>query len=205
MKRSIPGIIIMRLIGFLIFLIILAIANSLISNVNYQIYTDIINFFKENILLLAGMALLGIISEIFWCFYFPFNLIAPFASAILSIPIIAFIYHIWLFLNKYLNVDLPFKISLVYIITFLIVLLVGYIKILAQGKQKRDSEDEDESDEEIEDRDEDESENKNVKKKVEIKKRTSNNIYWSDVGYQFREFFYNIGRSLNSLFNNKKK
>jgi predicted PurR-regulated permease PerM len=205
MTKSIPRIIISKLIGFLIFLILLAVANILIPYINSGIYTSFVEFFNANITILAIITLIGLVNGVFWSFYFPFNTIAPLISAILSMYIITFIYRFWTLLDKYtgLNVSITspiFPIYLIYILVFFIVLISGYITILARhGKPKG----------EWEERWENKLERKKERLERKIdkidRKMRRKGVEWDEIGDEFKLFFYNIGKGLNSLFKKNKK
>jgi len=202
--RSIPRIIFSRIIGFIIFLILLAIANLLIPSINNNVYSDIVNFFNLNLILLLILTFIGLVNEIFWSFYFPFNIIAPITGSILSIYIITFIHHVYDFLEVYFiqNIVLPWQ--EIQIIVFWIVLITGYIIILIRGGKPREDvyqavkrlrEERWERKKEILERKIEKLDRRLGKKKVE----------WEDVGNEFKIFFYNIGESLNNLFNKDKE
>lgn len=202
--KSAPKIIISRIIGFIIFLILLVIADALIPVFNSNVYSDIINFFNTNIILLLILTLIGMVNEIFWSFYFPFNIIAPITGSILSIYIITFIHRFFDFLNIYVqpNISLPW--NAIQSTVLWIVLIVGYIIILVrQGKPRK------EWHEEIKKWHEQRWERKREKleKKMEKldRKLGKKKVEWENVGNEFKMLFYNIGKSFNDMFDKGKK
>jgi hypothetical protein len=204
MAKSVPKIILSRIIGFLIFLILLAIANILIPAVDSKIYSSIINFFNTNLILLFILTIIGMINEVFWSFYFPFSIIAPITGAILSIYIIIFIHKLFDFLNIYIQPSIALPWQTIHFIVFWIVLIAGYLIILIrQGKPREDWH------EEIKKWHEQKWERKKIKLQRKMKKIDrklgKKKFEWEDVGNEFKTLFYNIGNSLNNLFEGKKK
>lgn len=185
--KTIPSIIIWRTVGFLFFLILLAISNSLILNFNnIPMYAGIIQFFNSNLAIVFVIFIIGMISDIMWVFNFPFNLLAPVFSSILSIYLVTFIYKIFQLVDSYvpLNINLPIE-QIITLVSF-IVLLVGYLIIIKRhGKSEKDWE-----------------ESKGGKRRMEKKTK---NIEWEDIGNEFKNVLYNIGRSLNEAFEGKDK
>jgi hypothetical protein len=191
MARPVLRVIFSNIIGFIMFLILLAIANLLVPHIPSSVYESIVDFFNSNILLFFGMMLVGMINEIFWSFFFPFNILAPITSAILSIFIVTFIYRVWTFIDSYVrtNIVLP---NYVYVPIALIVLFLSYIAILIrQGKPKEVYEEE---------------AKKPVPKKSEIiKRKPDEKVEWEDVSNEFKLALYNIGRSINKSFESSKE
>ena len=144
MTKSAPRIILHRIIGFIIFLILLVIANALIPIFNSNVYSDIINFFNANIILLLILTLIGMVNEIFWSFYFPFNIIAPITGSILGVYIVTFVYRCINFLDIFIknNSNIMTAIlpeGIVSMLVFWIVLIAGYLIILIrQGRPRKE-------------------------------------------------------------------
>lgn len=204
MAKSAAKIILSRIIGFLIFLIILIIANSLVLTFNNRVYTNIIGFFNSNLILLLIIFFLGILNEIFWSFYFPFNIIAPVISSILSVHIVTFIYNLWRLSEIYTKINFNIPIRSIYVPVVFIVLIAGYITILARhGKPRREWAEK--MKESISDRLERKKERlmRKIDKIDKKMKRKHENVEWKDVGNEFKLVFYNLGRSINSLFRKK--
>lgn len=203
MAKSVPRIILSQIIGFIIFLILLAATNMLIPSINSIFYTQIILFFNSNIYLLLILTLIGILNEIFWSFYFPFNLVAPIISAVLSIYIITFIYKFWILANNYIESSIQIPLHAIYFAVFIIVLVFGYILLLARGGKPR--EDWQERHEKYK-REKWEQRRKKYQKKIEnLDKKVRSNLDWEDVEDEFKLALYNLGRIINNLFAPKKK
>ena len=206
MVKSVPHIIISRIIGFIIFLILLAIANALIPAINSSIYSDIVNFFNMSLVLLLILMFIGMINDIFWSFYFPFNIVAPIIGSILSIYTVIFIHRFFDFLANYFPSSIVMPWQTIQYLVFWIVLIAGYIIILIRkgkprediyGAVKRLREERWERKKEKLERKMEKIDRKLGKKKVE----------WNDVGNEFKTLFYNIGKSFNNMFErgNKKR
>jgi hypothetical protein len=199
MVKSVPRIIISNIIGFLIFLIILIIANKLIPSVNNEMFRNIVEFINANLVLLLVMMFIGMINDIFWVFYFPFNILAPITSSVLSVYIISFIERVWIFLNLYEKFNILINFKAVSNIVVFIVLIAGYLIIFfRQGKPR----------EEWEKWNRERLERKRDKfhKKIQKidKKLGKCDVDWKNIGDEFKLAFYNAGKSINKFFENKK-
>jgi hypothetical protein len=193
MARSVLKIILSNIAGFLFFLILLAIANILLKYIPSAIYADVVNFFNTNIFLFLVMMLIGMINDIFWSFYFPFNILAPISSALLSLFIVVFFYTVWNFLNIYIKADVAVPKGM-YTPVALLVLVVGYILILVRrGRPREVYEKWAEKKEEVK------------KKSESARKRPEQDIDWEDVGNEFKLFFYNLAKSMNKGFEKEKQ
>jgi len=202
MARSVIRIIFSNIMGFIIFLIILGIANLLIPAIPGALYASTIGFFNANIMLFLIMMLIGLVNDIFWNFYFPFNILAPVTSAALSIFIITFFYRLWDFINMHVQSGFVVPRGLQLPIA-LFVLLIGYILIAVRSGRPRAA-----FEEEMRERHAERWERKKqrLERRMErAKDRRSEKIDWEDVGNEFKLAFYNIGKSLNKAFEGKKE
>ncbi len=200
MAKSVLKIILSNIIGFLIFLIILMIANKLISSFDNEIFRNIIGFLNANLVLLFTMMFVGMINEIFWAFYFPFNILAPITSSVLSVYIINFIERIWIFLNLYERFNILINFQAVYTLVVFIVLISGYLIIFFRhGKPKEDLE--------KWNRERLERKREKFHKKIQKidKKLGKNKVEWKDVENEFKLVLHNAGKSINKFFENGKK
>jgi len=170
-----------NVIGFLIFLILLALANYLKAFIFSHTYWAIVDFLIANLWLSFWIFFLTLIADIFWTFRVPFNLVAPILSAASSIFIVDYIYRIWNFMDVTGRTNIGLPIGAIYPIVFWVVLVVGYITILTRFKREGREE------------------------KEERKAKKKSDIEWEDVGDAFRQAFYNIGMALKEAFEPKKK
>ena len=194
MHKSVLSTILSRLVGFIFFLVGLGIANMLIPYLQNTLYSDVIAFFNVNILLFLIMMFLGLLTDIFWSFYFPFNIVAPIVSAVLSIYILTFIERLWNLITSYTHTAVVIPVEAIKLLVFLIVLFAGYVIILTRiGKPK-----------EIPDKEWYTERWKARLEKTKPEKRQRQRIMWHEVGDEFRLLCYNLARSLNNLFEKKK-
>ncbi|MCX6706564.1 MAG: hypothetical protein NT001_00260 [Candidatus Woesearchaeota archaeon] len=201
MARSVLKIIFWKIFGFIMFLILLGIANIVALSINNAWGMQIISFMNENIPFFFLIMIIDIINEIFWSFYFPFNVFAPITSALLSILIITLIYKLAV-MNPLMYAALIIPFTLIYILVPVMVLIVGYILIVARGGRPKHAYDE--------------GKEKNFRRKREMKmknmekgaqSRKGKKVEWEDIGNEFKLVLYNLGREMNNLFdkNNKKR
>jgi hypothetical protein len=180
-KRSILRIILSGVFGLLIFILLFYGAGYLTKYITNYVYMDFVGFLDKNFILILTMILIGMLSEIFWAFYFPFTLIAPIISAISSFFIITLLYRLWIFLNTYIKLKFSIPIELIYVIVFLIVLIVGYIAVFARMGKK-------------------EKEEPKEKQKERVEK-----VKWSEVGEEFKMAMFNLARTINNSLEKKNK
>ncbi|VVB78311.1 Uncharacterised protein [uncultured archaeon] len=203
MTRSISKIIISHLGGFVFFLILLAIANILVPSIPSGVYSNIVGFFNINLFFLLLIMIVGLINEIFWNFYFPFNILAPISGSFLGVYIVMFIYRIWNFLNSlYIHSNIIIPIESIYFLVVLLTLIIGYITILARhGMPRKDWEEESE---EWTRRRLERKRERLTRKINNVDRKLNKNVEWDDVGEEFKLALYNLGKNLNDLFDGKK-
>jgi hypothetical protein len=199
MSRSAFKIVMSNVGGFILFLILLGTANILLPHINSLVYVDVVLFLNRSLVLFTIMMLVGLINDILWSFYFPFNILAPVSSAILSFFIVIFIFRVWSFLNNYVqsNFVLP---EFVYVPIALIVLVAGYVLILFRKGKPGEVHKRRKKEKELE-----EKERLGKKAEPASKRKQEETVEWQDVGDEFKHLFYNIGKSLNSFFGGKEK
>jgi hypothetical protein len=195
-KDSVSKRILLKIIGFLIFLIILGLANFLTKYITDLFYGDVVNFLIENLWLSFLIFVSTLVAEIFWMMWFPLDIPAPFLSAVSSLFIVNYLYNIYLFLGVYTYIDAPIPIGSIYEIVFWMVIGVGYILLLARiAKDVREKKKGVENQER----------GKRERKQDENEEKKSSGIEWNDVGGQFRLGCYNIGKAFNGLFEKRNK
>jgi hypothetical protein len=186
-SKSVSSIAIFRIAGFLFFLILLAISNFIIPNINNNVYTGVIQFLNLNLVILSLIFIIGMISDIMWVFNFPFNILAPVVSSVLSVYIVTFLYKIFGLISSYTNISITLPIELIITLISFIVLIVGYLIIFARhGKSEKDWE-----------------ETKGRFEKRMEKKRK--NLEWEDIGNEFKHALYNIGKKVNESLGDRNK
>lgn len=196
-KRTLRGVVISKAAGFLVFLILLAIASYLRSSITNSFYNSIVDFLIVNLHLSFVIFFITLLADVFWVLKFPLNLPAPILSAVGSVYVVMYIYRFWIFLNSYIKTSLIIPIYPLYFLVFWIVVLVGYILVIARrGKSRR----------ELEEEHEEVMERRKVKigrQFSKIEKKTKE-VGWDEIGNNFKFVLYNLGDSLNRLFSKKE-
>lgn len=189
MSHKIFHTIMSKLIGFVIFLIVLGLTNY-VADYLPAVSRDIVHFFNQNILLLFLITIILMIGEALGLLAFPFNMAAPIFNAIGSVFLVTFIFTIIIFFNSLIGVRMRIPIHLFSFFTsifvFVMVIIVGYVKIFTDiGKHAK-------------------------KKTAEVKKpsketKKKSEVQWSDVGEEFKMAMYELAKSLRRAASGKKK
>ncbi len=175
-----------RGIGFLLFLIMLFIANMLLASIENPSYHQIVQFLNTNIGLIILFSLIFFVAELFDFFIFPFNLPAPLINAVGILFLLKFVYNSF-GLVEALTQTQVFQIfrqlsSPIYLIVFLAVLIGGYISIFIRLARKEEPR----------------------KRKLRLKKPKTKPT-WQDVGDEFRGMIYDAFREVRESIKSKKK
>jgi len=178
MAKGASMIILRRVVGFVIFLVILAVANALIPSFGNSLYSGIVLFFDANILLFFVMMLIGLINDLFWSFPLPFSLIAPLTSTVLSILIVAFVFRVFDFLGSYVPIPFSLPVYIVYPLVAAIVFVSGYLTIIFREEQPRE------------------------KKEPKPRKRRPD---WEDVLHEWRQAAYDLAIRIRKNIRKKRK
>jgi hypothetical protein len=134
--KSLSSVFVSRMIGIITFLIVVVLANILTYYVSSPVYRAGVVFLNENfwLLLLIGIILLA--GDVFFAFPLPFNLPAPIIRAIGSVFVIAFMLHVFQWVDTIAATSLysfVWVLSFVIVpIVFIIVLVSGYFEIMRQ-------------------------------------------------------------------------
>ncbi|HZK30254.1 MAG TPA: hypothetical protein VFC43_03340 [Methanoregula sp.] len=124
------------MIGIIIFLIIVVLANLLTHYVSNSFYNSCVTFLNENFWLLIIIAFILLAGDIFGVFAFPLNLPSPIIKAIGSVFFIFFILSLirWVDTIAFTNFYFPFLFIsyLLAVLVFLVVLISGYYEILRE-------------------------------------------------------------------------
>ncbi len=135
-KRSLGWVFVSRMIGIIIFLIVVVLANILTFYVSNPIYHAGVQFLNTNFWLLLIIGIILFIGDIFRAFPFPLDLPYPVIRAIGSVFIIAFILRgfEWIDLHTANNMYHFFwLLSFVVVpLVFILVLVTGYYEILCE-------------------------------------------------------------------------
>ena len=183
-----------RLIGLLIFLVLLGIANLLKYVINNQVFLEVVQFLNINLKLIIIIGLIFLVSDLFWILVFPFNLPAPILSAIASIFVITFLFKVGFLIEKFLEISFLSKIEPfstgIYLLVFFIVLISGYFSIFSKIG--------------IRERREIWVEKRVEKKEIPIKKeKQERKVEWKDVSEEIKGVLYDSALSLRKSINKK--
>jgi hypothetical protein len=144
-KRSLGWVFISRMIGIVIFLIVVVLANILTYYVSNPVYRSGVEFLNTNFWLLLIIGIILFVSDIFRAFPFPLNLPYPVIKAIGSVFIIAFVLRIFEWVDRITGNNLYhffWLLSFVIVpVVFILVVITGYYEILRElwARSKYDS------------------------------------------------------------------
>ena len=184
--KSIPWIVLMRLLGLVFFLILLYIANHLAFFTENPLNYQVIQFLNSNIWLIILMSIIFLFGEVFNALIFPFNLPAPLFNASASVILVAFLFRIFSLIDIILNEQIFLIFNriafIIYPLVFIIVLIGGYIAILVKLSKTKESE--------------------SLQGK-EYKEKTGEKLTWADVGDEFKQTISDLLTLVRQSINKK--
>jgi len=127
------------LLGIVIFLIVLGLANLIIRNFDNVIANAIIQFLNQNLFLIIQISIAMLLADVFKVFSLPFNLPYPLFNAIGAVLWIELVFRILAVADSLVEVNLLILLPYQFIIALLIViivLIIGYAHIFAHIKEK---------------------------------------------------------------------
>jgi hypothetical protein len=136
-EESVAEVLISRIIGLVIFLIVLAILNILAgAYVQAPIFLRIVAFLNANLALLILISAIFLIGDLFGVLEFPLNLPGPIFGAVGAVFLVMFLFRLFSLIGEITGIELftLFERTLalpVYILVFTIVLIGGYIALFA--------------------------------------------------------------------------
>lgn len=132
-KESVAEVLVSRVIGIVVFLIVLGILNILAgAYVQAPIFLQVVGFLNANLGLLILIAALFLIGDLFGALVFPLNLPGPIVSAFGAVYLVIFLVRLFLLVSAITGVGL-FSVAgraltlPVYLFVFIIALVAGYI------------------------------------------------------------------------------
>jgi len=180
MAKSGLRIIFSTIVNIVIFLAVIWLLNYLSRYIHYSLFLQIVDFLNSNLHFIISLFLVLFLGEIFRIFRFPFNLLYPIFSAIGGVMAVFFIFSILELINQLFSLEFYDKISglklSITIIVSVIVIIAGYVSILAELGRKE----------------------------AEEKKRKEG-IRWSDIGEEFKFALYGIAYSIRKTFAKEKQ
>ncbi|MDO9324385.1 MAG: hypothetical protein Q7T80_05425 [Methanoregula sp.] len=183
------------MIGIITFLIVVVLANILTYYLSSPVYRAGVVFLNENFWLLLLIAILLLAGDIFFTFPFPLNLPAPIIKAIGSVFVIAFMLHIFQWVDSVASTSLysfVWLLSFVIVpVVFIVVLVSGYFEIMRKlcWEPQQEKEGECQVVHEI--------------KKSSLEDPISDVKSWEDIGSEFRLMMYDIMHRFRYEFRKK--
>jgi len=128
-----------KVIGVILFVLAVIIANYLIPIINSEVYTQVINVLNANLIFLIVIMIFFMLKDIFEILPFPFNIPYPIFNAIATVFFIYFVFSILKYINITPEVTTVIKLLefIVYPLVFLIIIILGYIDIFSPKKKVR--------------------------------------------------------------------
>jgi hypothetical protein len=130
-----------RIIGFVIFLILLAGVNIISYYITSSLFTRIVFFLNSNLWTIIIFTVVLMIGEIFGALIFPFNIPSPLFNAIGSVFLIGFLFSLMNFLIEVIGINIPFNMDYAYyiivVIVFIVIIIAGYIRIFYEMIPKK--------------------------------------------------------------------
>jgi len=131
--KSIAFVLFTRIGGFIFFLLILFFLNFLVDYIENDLFQKAVELLNDNIMIIVIMSILFLISELFSCLLFPFDLPAPIFAAIGSLFLVTFGLKVAEFVDKVTELHFYEKLNnisfIIYGIVFILVLIGGYFEV----------------------------------------------------------------------------
>lgn len=138
---SIVKITITRLIGFLIFVLILFVLKILSGYIVNDVFLGAVSFLYNDFVIIMLMSLFFLFADIISQIDFPINLITPMFNALAAYFLIGFIFDIFSFIDMYVTKGELANIShysfVITIVVILCVLVFGYVDIIKKVLVKK--------------------------------------------------------------------
>jgi hypothetical protein len=171
--KKIPGIIISKLFGIMIFFVVLYVLTRL--SINNPTYDRWVNFLDVNATLIVMISLVMMVGEIFFALMFPFNTPGPLFNAFGALLITKFIFRIFSLVDHLADTNLSMIFVpasfIIYPMVFVIVLIGGYATIFARLVKR--------------------TEDKRV-----INNRVKKDRSWEEIGDDFKKAFGKLLRKI---------
>jgi hypothetical protein len=191
--KSIPGIVASRILGLLIFLLLLYVASELSFVKNSSFNSQIVELLFQNIWLIALITVIFMFGDVFNALIFPLNLPGPIFNAVGSLFLLTLLFRILLFIDFLLGLGV-FRLLdsfsfLIFPIVFVVVLVAGYFRIfidlVGPGKTRVDR-----------------TARSGVKLDSDEKK---GRLEWGDVGEEFKMAVYDVISLVRESINEGRK
>ena len=201
--RTALGVTLSRLIGLMIFIVLLIIANAL--SINNHAYTQVIDFLNYNLGLIIIFSILLYLGELFLVFRFPLNIPAPILNAFGGAFLVKFIFRIIYLSGTLAGTDALYVFrnfeAIIYVVVFFIVIIVGYVNIFLnvgkEGKEERERMTREER--RIERR------KRHERKLHEKDKDLPRHLEWKDVSEELKKAAYRVASNIKESLEPEEK
>lgn len=140
MKSGIGHEVLTRVIGFVIFLVLIGILNLLTYYIQNSTLSAIVSFLNNNLILIIVFTVIFIIADIFYYLWFPLSIPAPLLAAFASVLLVRFIFNLIVFILSLIGVTIIFPWDIVYwiiaVVVFILVIIIGYIRIFSHAARR---------------------------------------------------------------------
>ncbi len=128
------------LAGIIIFLLVLVLLRFIAGHTSSALFSGFVDLLVANVVLLIFISVLFMFGDIFAAFPFPFNIPFPVFKAVGGVFLVSFLFQVLGFLDAYYSIGLfpglePVKL-LLYPLTFIVVLIAGYISIAVDFRER---------------------------------------------------------------------
>ncbi|WP_214020686.1 hypothetical protein [Methanoculleus sp.] len=136
-QESVAEVLISRIIGLVVFLIVLGILNVLAgAYVQTPIFLQIVAFLNVNLGLLILITAIFLIGDLFGALAFPLNLPGPIFGAVGAVLLVMFLFRLFSLVGEVTGIEVfsLFERALalpVYALVFIVVLIGGYVALFA--------------------------------------------------------------------------
>ncbi len=136
-KESVVEVLVSRIIGIVVFLIVLGILNILSgAYVQTPIFIQIVEFLNANLGLLITISVIFLVGELFGALAFPLNLPGPIFGAVGAVFLVMFLFRLFSLVGEITGVELFALLERlpalpVYLLVFIVALIGGYIALFA--------------------------------------------------------------------------
>ncbi len=183
-KKSVLWVVLSNIGGFLLFLVMLALADIFLGNSSNKSVIAVLSFLNSNLGLIIAFSIFFFIAELFYVLFLPFNLPYPLFNAVGGFLLVIFLFRLFLMIQGVTGADLYPLISLRYffaVLVFFIVLIVGFVKVFIPTPRYR-----------------------KTRRPKEKAGREHADPGWHDIGDEFRGMIMDIIKSIRDSVKGKK-
>jgi signal transduction histidine kinase len=138
-NKTVLRVTIVQLICVVVFLLFLELAN--LANITNSTYSQVIGFLNQNLVTIMIFSLLLYFGELFFVFRFPLNFLVPIFNASGAVFLVAFILRVVYLIGEVSNQKSFLALKSIeletFILVFIIVVIVGYVRIVKYNKEAK--------------------------------------------------------------------